>query len=283
LKVILPFGCATELEWISSVILGEFLGLSFTVAMTDDRDYTIHHANHTLTLPDAFFSRAADAWLKPSTLPELQLAQWDIVSSGLDANLVDNTIPVLFGQPGFHLDESGNGHLNLDVFGSAFFMLSRYEEAVLLDRDNHDRFPATASIAYKTGFLDRPIIDEYVEILWAAMKRVWPNFERKKRKFQILVSCDVDQPYSSYVKSAPLTIKKIAGDIIKRKSLGMAVNSGLNTIASKNNNFYFEPNHTFEWIMDVNETAGNKVMFNFIAGSIVPAMDGSYCLDELGG
>ena len=61
-------------------------------------------------------------------------------------------------------------------------MLSRYEEAVLLDRDDHDRFPATASIAYKTGFLDRPIIDEYVEILWVAMKRVWPlsNFVSRR-------------------------------------------------------------------------------------------------------
>lgn len=44
---------------------------------------------------------------------------------------------------------------------------------------DHDRFPATASLAYRAGFLDRPQIDEYLEILWAAMRRLWPGLQRK--------------------------------------------------------------------------------------------------------
>ena len=43
-------------------------------------------------------------------------------------------------------------------------MLSRYEELITKDRDQHNRFPATASVAFKAGFLDRPIVSEYLEI-----------------------------------------------------------------------------------------------------------------------
>lgn len=280
LNVILPFDCKIEANWISSVFLGEFLGLPFKVLMTGDSDFIIRYSDRMLTISDVFFSISENKWLKPSTLPDLPLVKWNLSNLDLDVNLVNNTIPVLFGQPRFYLDESGNGHLNLDVFGSAFFMLSRYEEAVLIERDSHDRFPATASIAYRAGFLGRPIVDEYVEILWAAMKRVWPNLERKKRKGQILVSCDVDVPYSSYVKRTILTMKKMTGDIVKRRSIRMSVKSGINAIATRLGRFNFEPNNTFEWIMDVNEIAGNKVMFNFIAGHTVPDLDGFYSLDE---
>ena len=57
-------------------------------------------------------------------------------------------------------------------------MLSRYEEYVDSSRDVHDRFPAKASLAYKEGFLDQPIINEYIELLFACMLCLWPNIKR---------------------------------------------------------------------------------------------------------
>lgn len=271
--------CSTEREYIFHVLLHEFLGLQYTTRITETQDVVISSGGKSLVINDRFFPFAEANWLQLESLPAQPLSSWDSNSAELNINLVDTIVPVIYGTPVIKVEEN-ICNIGIDIFGSAFFMLSRYEEAVKTDRDQHDRFPATASLAFQEGFLNRPIVDECVEILWAAMKRVWPNFERKKRKFQISVSCDVDQPYSSYVKSVPLTIKKIAGDIIKRRSFGMAVNSGLNAIVSQNGNFHFEPNHTFEWIMDVNETVGNKVMFNFIAGRTVPDMDGFYSLDE---
>jgi hypothetical protein len=52
-------------------------------------------------------------------------------------------------------------------------MLTRYEEVVKSDRDEHDRYLATASLDYQEGFLERPIFNEYLEILWACIKRLW--------------------------------------------------------------------------------------------------------------
>lgn len=76
--------------------------------------------------------------------------------------------------------------LGLDIFGSAFFMLTRYEEVVKSVKDEHERFQARASLAYQEGFLERPIVNEYLEILWWSMKRLWPNLERKKESFEYI-------------------------------------------------------------------------------------------------
>ena len=43
--------------------------------------------------------------------------------------------------------------LGADLFGSAMFMLSRYEEIARPEPDRHERFPATASLAYRDPHL----------------------------------------------------------------------------------------------------------------------------------
>lgn len=274
-----PASCSPERAYIFHVLLDEFLGLQYTTRITATQDVVISSGSKSLVLNDSFFSLAEANWLQLKSLPSQPLSLWDSNSVELNINFVDTIVPVIYGTPVIKVEENVC-NIGIDIFGSAFFMLSRYEELVKTDRDQHDRFPATASLAFQEGFLDRPIVSEYVEILWACMKKLWPQMECKKRNSRTLISCDVDQPYSFYVKSVPLTIKKMAGDIIKRRSLGVAVNSGLNAIGSRNGNFRFEPNHTFEWIMDVNEIAGNKVMFNFLAGRTAPDMDGFYSPDE---
>ncbi len=60
--------------------------------------------------------------------------------------------------------------------------------------DAHERFRLEETIAYKHDFLHRPIVNEYVEVLWLLMKQLWPALSRKKRKYKYLVSCDVDHP-----------------------------------------------------------------------------------------
>jgi hypothetical protein len=73
-------------------------------------------------------------------------------------------------------------------------MLTRYEEMVLHERDEHDRFPAAASLASRSGFFDYPIVNVYVEVLWACLRRLWPELRRGTRQPRTQISCDVDWP-----------------------------------------------------------------------------------------
>jgi hypothetical protein len=54
-------------------------------------------------------------------------------------------------------------------------MLARYKEVARSDRDEHDRFPAAASLTHQEGFFERPIVNEYLEILWSCVKRLLPG------------------------------------------------------------------------------------------------------------
>lgn len=101
-----------------------------------------------------------------------------------------------------------------DLFAATFFMLTRWEETISSIRDAHGRFPAEESYSWKNGLLHRPIVNEWADQLWTELVRKGLKCERKRRKFQILISCDVDHPllwWSSLDK-----IRTLAGAILKR-------------------------------------------------------------------
>ena len=192
----IPDKCVSEQRYILDIMLTDFLGIKIDIAVYDEPyiKITSKDNNVCLSLNADFFYQVHHAWLKTESMPQLPLQQWSPSNDSIAANLVEPNVPVLYGQPGL-VKNAQHWHLNLDIFGSAFFMLSRYEELVTQDRDEHDRFPATASIAYKANFLDRPIVNEYLEILWTCLSELWPGLQRKKRTFRKFISCDVDHPF----------------------------------------------------------------------------------------
>ncbi|MDZ4255619.1 MAG: polysaccharide deacetylase family protein [Sulfuritalea sp.] len=262
------------------VVFGEFLGLDYSLVPSCKPGYGLQLGSQQLELPDMFLSNAQENWLGSATLPVMPIACWDIAQTLLRAPLVDQPLPVLFGKPEIEISDQFV-RIGVDILGTVFFMLSRYEEVVFSARDEHDRFPAAASIARRAGFLDRPIVDEYVEVLWAAMKRLWPALERKQRQSRTLVSCDVDHPYVRSSNSVTGVIKRLGGDLMKRHSLSMAARSlsiGMRTLQG---DFSSDPYFTaLDWIMDVNEKAGNRVAFYFITAHSHATLDGFYCMNE---
>lgn len=81
---------------------------------------------------------------------------------------------------------------HVDIIAATFFMLTRWEETVSPVKDEHDRFPATASVAYRQGFLSRPIIDEYALILRAWLRVLLPDWQPQAGEFSVKLSHDID-------------------------------------------------------------------------------------------
>ncbi|MBE0471795.1 MAG: MarR family transcriptional regulator [Methyloprofundus sp.] len=273
LTIKIPNLCQSEQRYALDILLGEFLGLVFEVEtyagdvieITRPGDFDDGASSSAkLTLDASFFHQAHQAWLKPESMPVLPLATWTPADDGINANLVEPSVPVLFGQPGL-VKNGEHLHLNLDILGSAFFMLSRYEELITKDRDNHDRFPATASVAYKVGFLDRPIVNEYLEILWQCLHQLWPDLERKERKASNFITCDTDWPFDPAVYSLKPAIKKAARLLIKDKKPIASLQAGWTYLVAKLG-LKVKDNYrdSISWMMDVNEAAGNRVAFYFI-------------------
>lgn len=275
LKIKIPNLCQSEQQYALDILLGEFLGLAFEVKSYKGDVIEIIGLGHSsgaakLTLDASFFHKAHKAWLQPESMPVMPLQSWTPEHDGIHWTFIEPTIPVLYGKP--HSSEYKglvrNGehlHLNLDIFGSAFFMLSRYEELVIKKRDSHNRFPATASVGFEAEFLDRPIVNEYLEILWWCITQLWPDLVRKERKFRKLISCDVDHPSDLVGYSLKRTILRVGARLLRDKNPKLALYDALNYVFKKFDSDRFdEYRNNIEWMMKINDAAGNIVAFYFI-------------------
>ncbi len=96
-------------------------------------------------------------------------------------------------------------------------MLTRLEEVRRTDLDSHQRFPATSSHAYRHGYLERPIVDEWLNVLGQVIQRVWSSIELKQHEFSIKVSHDVDIPSRYAFQNLKGLIRTMGGDVLLRK------------------------------------------------------------------
>ena len=88
------------------------------------------------------------------------------------------------------------GDIPFDLLSAVFFLVSRYEEYLPHKRDIHDRFIPKNSIAYKNGFLQRPLVNEWVETLRNKLADDFPKLATKKSKYTFTSTIDVDNAYA---------------------------------------------------------------------------------------
>jgi len=281
-----------ERKYIIQTLMHNFLGINIHLLTEERSDVLIEiNDNETgtmLRIADVLFQTPMNQWLTQTSLPKQPLPIWDTAKTCPDVSLVSSKLPIIYGNEvssnslnNDYLAETPDGlYLGLDIFGSAFFMLTRYEELTKPDRDQHDRFPAIASLAYQEGFLDRPIINEYIEILWYCLKRLWPGLERKQRAFKIVVSHDVDAPFAQAFTGVPRLIRNCGGDIIRRKSFSMAINRFNSWQAVKKGNYKQDFNYTFDCIMDISEQNNLRSAFYFKTACTNKTFDDNYSIDH---
>jgi hypothetical protein len=80
----------------------------------------------------------------------------------------------------------------VDLPVSMLLTLSRFEEVRAKERDIHGRFKASTSVAFRDGFLHRPVVDEYGLALEQALTYLLPTWRPAKRTLRIKLSHDVD-------------------------------------------------------------------------------------------
>ncbi|PMN71092.1 polysaccharide deacetylase family protein [Enterovibrio norvegicus] len=158
-----------------------------------------------------------------------------------------------------------NGVTDVDVFGFIFFMLSRIEELNESKQlDDHQRFPAKESFAFKHGFLEFPVVDWYVELVAEELKLIGVN-KKNKDNFTTVVSCDVDYPTEYYFQSYKSFFRKFITSLVKERKFSRSIGLIKRFIFSSlniNQNDIFTEN--VRYIMDVNERNDRKVIFYFI-------------------
>jgi hypothetical protein len=233
-----------ERRYVLDVVLRDWLGLSWELRTVDREDVRIALAEEPdgrcVLVSEALFATGRNNWLTEAALPS---------AFRLDG------LPILYGSA----TPSDPRRLPVDVFGSAFFMLTRYEELVISDRDHYGRFPASASIAHRAGLLGTPIVDVYVELLWEALERNWPRLRRRSRNFEVRLTHDIDHPLATLDHGPRDFARQLAGDLVRRRDARLAVRR-VRSIFDRR----LDPNNTFDFLMDVSQRHDLRSAFYFL-------------------
>lgn len=170
----------------------------------------------------------------------------------------------------------GGYRIHYDLLGLAYWMLTRQEEVDRSDLDVHQRFPGTASHAFRHGYLERPVVDEWLHVLGQVIQRLWPHLPLRQHRFAIRVSHDVDRPSRYGFCSTRAILRVMAGDLLKRRYLRSA---WLAPWVRLNSQLMLHPadlDNTFDWLMDTSERHGLTSAFYFICGRTDARRDADY-------
>ncbi len=259
IKVNIPKGQAKERRYIINVLLSEFLGIDYEISESNkSEDITFQLENNKkIIFKDYFFSKLSTKNYSVDLIPQ----KIEHLESNKYCSI--KNIPIVYGKNMIEDDNPNTIICHVDIFSSAFFMLTRWEESVLKNKDIHARVLAKDHLSVKFNFFHRPIVNEYLELLWGLLKAQQINQEKKERDYQLYLTHDVDYP----LKWVHLgrSIKTLLADLLKRRDLSLFYKNFKCYLSSKLN-VKNDPYNNFKQLIDAANSAGVKSYFFFLNG-----------------
>jgi len=186
-----------RLHYIAEIILGDILGLPWEI-VTDRRKLGKHPViNYSdEVIPGAFnispFTLLFETGISPQ---EIIIGEW-------------KGLPVFFQVPA--------ADLPFDIFAASFYIVSRYEEYLEFQPDEHGRFKASSSLSFKNNFLTIPVVDLWAREFSKALLKRYPTIAFRRNEFSALLTIDSDQPFAYLGKN----FLKSFGGLIRNLTTG---------------------------------------------------------------
>ncbi len=253
-KVQIPNNNIPERKYIIDVLFSEFFGIEYKIEVAKQNSYKILFRNKEIEIKDAFFNKFPEdlSYPKPENIPGK-------VIFAKNRFTPEKNIPVLYGNEKIEVLEN-KIICGIDIFSSSFFMLTRWEEYALKEKDKHGRTPDFLQLSVKHNFNERPVVNEYAEMLRKIFSHLGFEIENK-HKYNPVITHDID--FFARYDTFPKLIKAAGGDIFKRKSIKKAVKT-VKTYFKIKNGKEKDPYDTFDYLMNLSEKAGLKSLFYFI-------------------
>ena len=120
--------------------------------------------------------------------------------------------------PVFFQTGSDSPDLSFDVLAMSFYLLTRYEEYLPFEADQHGRFTASQSLAYKEGFLETPLVNCWAKKIGELLQTKFSFLEPLQPWYQSVITYDIDIAWAYWNRSFFRTIGGIGRDLIKNPS-----------------------------------------------------------------
>ena len=116
-----------------------------------------------------------------------------------------------------------------DFFAASFYLVSRYEEYLPHLKDSYNRYKAEESIAYKYGFLEKPIINIWAKNFIINLQNKFPELDVSSSDFKYISTIDIDNAYlykgRGFVRSLAVLSRAIINFDFKAVKLALLVMS----------------------------------------------------------
>ena len=85
--------------------------------------------------------------------------------------------------------------MSFDPFAASFYMVTRYEEYLPYVRDEYGRFQAKESLAWKYGFLDKPVVNSWALQVAEKISGKWPQWKPGPKNYRFIPTIDVNSAW----------------------------------------------------------------------------------------
>lgn len=265
----LPENFHTERKYALEILLGCFkdVELIFTESENNiyqeiqfENDSRILLKNHLHTSRDSALYSEPQTNEYPCQIPR----ESSIRFAGITIDNRNYDFVCLYGTPDTKIFHNQKIVLETDYVAGTFFMLTGFEEYKQPQlKDEHGRFPDEESLAVKVGFYNRPIVNEYIEVLRALITKLTGVKITYNREYRPFITHDVDEIYR--LKPLSKAIKRLGGDLLVRRNLKEFFIT-LKQTALLHLNFKKDPADVFDYFMDTSDKHGVKSNFYFICG-----------------
>ncbi|MCX6233510.1 MAG: polysaccharide deacetylase family protein [Bacteroidetes bacterium] len=235
----------SRLEYTLKLVFNELLGIKYTIT-TNHEDFKSFTGPKFIYATESFdeglFFAATDL-----------LFETGIRNHELKFFPLDDSVAF------FQVDDNRSA-LPFDPFAASFYLVSRYEEYLPNNRDNHNRFSATESIAYQQHFLNKPLVNIWSKKIAGILSERYPELDFPEKQFHFIPTIDIDSAYAFRMKGLfrttgaylrALTRFNIA-DIIDRTAVLMRRRR--------------DPFDTFDYLTDIHQSNNLHPIYFFLMG-----------------
>jgi len=100
-----------------------------------------------------------------------------------------------------------------DIFSAVFYFVSRYEEYLPFEPDEHHRFRSTESLAFHLGIIEKPIVNQWVIGFKATLESWFGDLITcKEPEYQFIPTIDIDNAWAYAHKGIRRTIGGLWND-----------------------------------------------------------------------
>jgi hypothetical protein len=229
---------SSRLQYICDFIFQEQLGVRYKFTI-DSEAFRIHDG------PKLNYSDRKLSSNELQVVPHTLLFEKSIREQAIDCFEWNNSIA-------FFKSESDD--VGFDIFAASFYLLTRYEEYLPHTKDEYGRFPHTASLAHRVGFLNKPLVQIWIADLAKKLQTVFTEISFKHPSFRFIPTYDIDIAYSFKGKG---WLRNVGG-FLKSPSLSrVAVLAG----------FQKDPYDVYQWLHELHSKHTLSAVYFFLVAA----------------